>query len=76
MNALLAIAADFFEHLTDPAFGRDANDDYALKLQVLMGNDADAAQQLATAPLGRDDVREYVCCGVAVVPGLAGITYG
>ena len=56
MNALLAIAADFFEHLTDPAFGRDANDDYALKLQVLMGNDADAAQQLATAPLGRDDV--------------------
>jgi hypothetical protein len=25
MNALLGIAADFFEHLTDPAFGREAN---------------------------------------------------
>lgn len=56
MNALLAIAADFFEHLTDPAFGREANDDYSLKFQVLMDNDAEAARQLATAPLGRDDV--------------------
>ena len=56
MNALLAIAADFFEHLTDPAFGREANDHYALKFQVLMGNDPEAARQLATAPLGRDDV--------------------
>jgi hypothetical protein len=56
MNALLAIAADFFEHLTDPAFGREANDDYSLKFQVLMDNDAQVARQLATAPLGRDDV--------------------
>jgi hypothetical protein len=56
MNALLAIAADFFEHLTDPAFGREANDHYSLKFQVLMDNDAQAAQQLATTPLGRDDV--------------------
>jgi hypothetical protein len=57
MNALLAIAADFFEHLTNPAFGREANDDYSLKFQVLIDNDAQAARQLATAPLGRDDVQ-------------------
>jgi hypothetical protein len=56
MNALLAIAADFFEHLTDPSFGREANDSYSLKFHVLMDNDAEAAQQLATASLGRDDV--------------------
>src|SRR5580658_9410136 len=57
MNALLAIAAYFFEHLTNPAFGREANDDYSLKFQVLVDNDAQAARQLATAPLGRDDVQ-------------------
>jgi hypothetical protein len=56
MNALLAIAADFFDHLTDPAFGREANDNYSLKFQVLMDNDSEAARQLATVPLGRDDV--------------------
>jgi hypothetical protein len=56
MNALLAIAADFFEHLTDPAFGREANDNYSLKFHVLMDNDSEAARQLATVALGRDDV--------------------
>jgi hypothetical protein len=56
MNTLLAITADFFEHLTNPAFGRETNDDYDFKFHVLMHNDAEAAQQLATAPLGRDDV--------------------
>jgi hypothetical protein len=56
MSGLLGIAADFFEHLTDPAFGREANDYYSLKFQVLMGNDAEAARQLATAPLNSDDV--------------------
>jgi hypothetical protein len=56
MNSLLAITADFFEHLTNPAFGRETNDGYDFKFHVLMRNDASTAQQLATAPLSRDDV--------------------
>lgn len=56
MNTLLAITADFFEHLTNPAFGREVNDSYDFKFHVLMRDDEGTAQQLATAPLSRDDV--------------------
>jgi hypothetical protein len=56
MNTLLAITADFFENLTNPAFGRETNDSYDFKFHVLMQNDAETAQRLATASLNRDDV--------------------
>jgi hypothetical protein len=56
MNALLAVAADFFEHLTDPSRGRDVNESYGLRFHMLMRDDPEAARQLAAAPLAPDDV--------------------
>jgi hypothetical protein len=43
MNALIAIAAPYFERLTDPRQGREANDSYGLMFHSLMRDDPTSA---------------------------------
>jgi hypothetical protein len=56
MNSLIGMIADFLEHLSDPAFGRQENEAYNLRLGILLDNDENLAGQLANSDLGPDDI--------------------
>jgi hypothetical protein len=56
MNALIGMIADFLDHLSDPAFGRQTNEIYNLRLGILLDNDESLSEQLANADLGPADV--------------------
>jgi hypothetical protein len=56
MNSLMGMIADFLEHLSGPAFGRQENEAYNLRLGILLDNDEALAEQLANTDLGPDDV--------------------
>jgi hypothetical protein len=56
MNSLIGMIADFLEHLSGPAFGRQENEAYNLRLGILLDNDEAFAGQLANTYLGSEDV--------------------
>jgi hypothetical protein len=56
MNALIGMIADFLDRLSDPAFGRQTNEAYNLRLGILLDNDEGLSAQLANAELSPDDV--------------------
>ena len=56
MNSLIGMTADFLERLSGPAFGRQENEAYNLRLGILLDNDEALAGQLANTDLGPDDI--------------------
>ena len=56
MNSLIGMTADFLERLSSPAFGRQENEAYNLRLGILIDNDEALAGQLANTDLGPDDI--------------------
>jgi hypothetical protein len=56
MNALIGMISDFLARLSDPAFGREVNEAYNLRLGILLDSDESLAPQLANAGLGPEDL--------------------
>ena len=52
----MGMIADFLDHMSDPAFGRQTNEAYNLRLGILLDNDQGLSEQLANADLHPDDV--------------------
>lgn len=56
MNALIGMISDFLGRLSDPAFGKEVNEAYNLRLGILLDSDESLAAQLANTGLDPEDI--------------------
>jgi hypothetical protein len=62
MNGLLAIAETFLDRMTNPQYGNEINDQYALRFNQLLAGDREFADSFARLDLDPEDVGSVPMC--------------